>query len=78
MTEKERLEIQARSFEFYAGLIERAVGRGAPLPVWGPMTAEDYRQQAQEYRRRAALLAEHEQANVDETSVPLQKGATTH
>jgi hypothetical protein len=42
------------------------------------MTAEDYRQQAQEYRRRAALLAEHEQTNVDETSVPLQKGATTH
>jgi hypothetical protein len=78
MTEKERLEIQARSFEFYAGLIERAVGRGAPLPVWGPMTAEEYRQQAQEYRRRAALLAEQEHANTHESSVPLQKGATAH
>jgi hypothetical protein len=78
MTEKERLEIQARSFEFYAGLIERAVGRGAPLPVWGPMTAEEYRQQAQEYRRRAALLAEQEHSNADESSVPLQKGATAH
>jgi hypothetical protein len=61
MTEKERLETQARSFEFYAGLIERAVGRGAPLPVWGPMTAEEYRQLAREYRRRAARLAEQEQ-----------------
>ena len=61
MTEKERLEIQARSFDFYAGLIERAVGRGAPLPVWGPMTAEEYRQLAQEYRRRAALLEEQAQ-----------------
>jgi hypothetical protein len=82
MTEKERLEIQARSFEFYAGLIERAVGRGAPLPVWGPMTAEEYRQLAQEYRQRAARLAEQEQAQapkkVDEASVSLQKGATTH
>jgi hypothetical protein len=61
MTEKERLETQARSFEFYAGLIERAVGRGAPLPVWGPATAEEYRRLASEYRRRAALLEEQEQ-----------------
>ncbi|HEY7348939.1 MAG TPA: hypothetical protein VH599_11565 [Ktedonobacterales bacterium] len=82
MTEKERLEIQARSFEFYAGLIERAVGRGAPLPVWGPMTAEEYRQQAQEYRRRAAQLSKQEQAGGknltrrDETPATLQRGAT--
>jgi uncharacterized membrane protein len=80
MTEKERLEIQARSFEFYAGLIERAVGRGAPLPVWGPMTAEEYRQMAQEYRQRAAHLAEQEQAqahNADEASVSLSQGGAT-
>ena len=62
MTEKERLETQARSFEFYAGLIERAVGRGAPLPVWGPMTAEEYRDLARQYRQRAAQLGEREQA----------------
>lgn len=62
MTEKERLETQARSFDFYAGLIERAVGRGAPLPVWGPMTAEEYRQLANEYRQRAARLTERKQA----------------
>jgi len=61
MTEKERLETQARSFEFYAGLIERATGRGAPLPVWGPMTAEEYRDLARQYRQRAAQLAEQEQ-----------------
>ncbi len=85
MTEKERLEIQARSFDFYAGLIERAIGRGAPLPVWGPMTAEEYRHLAQEYRRRAAQLpAEPEptgnqQNNQnDEASVPLQKGSASH
>ncbi len=83
MTEKERLEIQARSFEFYAGLIERAVGRGAPLPVWGPTTAEEYRQQAQEYRRRAAQLAQEEQARTkeqakpDAEAAPLQKGAAS-
>jgi hypothetical protein len=78
MTEKERLEIQARSFEFYAGLIERAVGRGAPLPVWGPMTAEEYRQLAQEYRQRAAHLAEQEQAqNADEAPVSLSQGGAT-
>ncbi len=80
MTEKERLEIQAQSFEFYAGLIERAVGRGAPLPVWGRMTAEEYRQQAQEYRRRAALLPDDKPARArqpstpNEASVSAQKG----
>jgi hypothetical protein len=83
MTEKERLEIQAKSFDFYAGLIERAVGRGAPLPVWGPMTAEEYRQLAQEYRRRAAQLEEQEQtkaqspARIGEPSATLPNGSTT-
>lgn len=83
MTEKERLEIQAKSFEFYAGLIERAVGRGAPLPVWGPMTAEEYRQLAQEYHQRAAQLEAHEQAKAkeqpgeDEPSASLPKRAAT-
>ncbi len=80
MTEKERLEKQAQSFEFYAGLIERAVGRGAPLPVWGPTTAEEYRHLAQEYRRRAALLGEQEKAQapdrgkVDAAAVTPQMG----
>jgi len=68
MTEKERLEKQAQSFEFYAGLIERAVGRGAPLPVWGPTTAEEYRRLAQEYRRRAVLLEKQEKAPVQDRS----------
>jgi hypothetical protein len=83
MTEKERLETQAKSFEFYAGLIERAVGRGAPLPVWGPMTADEYRQLAQEYHQRAARLEEREQARAkdqardDESSASLPKRAAT-
>ncbi|HEU5200075.1 MAG TPA: hypothetical protein VFU32_10575 [Ktedonobacterales bacterium] len=66
MTEKERLETQARSFEFYAGLIERAIGRGAALPVWGPMTAEEYRDLARQYRERAAALPEQEQTAAHE------------
>jgi hypothetical protein len=70
MTEKERLEAQARSFEFYAGLIEKAVGRGARLPVWDKMTAEDYRRQAQELRRRAAALAEREKAAQEAAAQP--------
>ncbi len=67
MTEKERLETQARSFEFYAGLIERAIGRGAALPVWGPMTDEEYRDLARKYRERAAALPEQEEAPAQET-----------
>ena len=72
MTEKERLETQARSFEFYAGLIERAIGRGAALPVWGPMTAEEYRDLAKQYRERAAALPEQEQPSIQE---PTSKSA---
>lgn len=68
MTEKERLETQARSFEFYAGLIERAIGRGAALPVWGPMTAEEYRDLARQYRERAAALPEPDQPPTQETA----------
>ena len=68
MTEKERLETQARSFEFYAGLIERAIGRGAALPVWGPMTAEEYRDLARQYRERAAALPEQEQTQTQGTA----------
>lgn len=68
MTEKERLETQARSFEFYAGLIERAIGRGAALPVWGPMTAEEYRDLARQYRERAAALPEQKQEQSQETA----------
>jgi len=84
MTEKQRLEIQAQSFDFYAGLIERAVGRGAPLPVWGKMTADEYRQLAQEYRQRAERLPEEKPSKgqqataVDEASVSLPKGTTSH
>lgn len=72
MTERERLEKQAISLEFYAGLIERSVGRGARLPVWDKMTAEDYRREAQECRRRAALLAERE--HMAAQTVPVSAG----
>jgi hypothetical protein len=64
MTEKELLQMQIRSYEFYADLIERAVGGTSDeLPRWNNEKALRYRQLAEEYRQRLAEIeaAEHTQ-----------------
>jgi hypothetical protein len=56
--EKELLRIQIQSYEFYAGLIDRAVGGGAQakLPRWDEQRAAEYRALAEQLRRRLAEL----------------------
>gem|GEM_PF-798962 len=54
--ERAALEAQAKAYEFYAGLIARATGSGAKLPVWDPTTAERYRELARRARARLAEL----------------------
>lgn len=57
MTEKELLEMQIRSYEFYADLIERAVGgTGDELPRWNTEKALRYRELAEQYRQRLAEI----------------------
>lgn len=57
MTEKELLQMQIRSYEFYADLIERAVGGTSDeLPRWNNEKALRYRQLAEEYRQRLAEI----------------------
>jgi hypothetical protein len=62
--EKELLRTQIKSYEFYAGLIERAVGGGASarLPRWDEQRAIEYRQLADQLRQRLAELEAREQA----------------
>jgi hypothetical protein len=56
--ERERLRLQIQAYEFYASLIDRAVG-GASAPVmpkWDEARALEYRQLADELRARLARL----------------------
>ena len=63
MTEKELLQMQIRSYDFYADLIERAAGGTADeLPKWNHEKALRYRQLATAYRQRLAVIEADEAA----------------
>ena len=67
--EKEVLKAQIKAYEFYAGLIERAVGGGqqAKLPRWDEQRAIEYRDLAAQLRAR---LAELEAQEAPEAAAP--------
>jgi hypothetical protein len=67
--EKEMLKAQIKAYEFYAGLIERAVGGGqqAKLPRWDEQRAIEYRDLAAQLRAR---LAELEAQEAQEAAAP--------
>jgi hypothetical protein len=58
LTERELLEIQIKTYDFYAGLIDRAVGgvASAKLPKWDEERAREYQRLADELRARLAEL----------------------
>ena len=60
LSERELLEIQIKTYEFYAGLIDRAVGgtHAAKLPKWDEQRAEEYKQLADQLRAQLAVLDE--------------------
>lgn len=62
LSERELLQIQIKTYEFYAGLIDRAVGgtHAAKLPKWDDQRAEEYKQLADQLRARLAELDERE------------------
>lgn len=64
LSERELLQIQIKTYEFYAGLIDRAVGgtHSAKLPKWDEQRAEEYKQLADQLRARLAELDEREAA----------------
>jgi hypothetical protein len=69
LDEKALLRQQIKAFEFYAGLIDRAVGGGAQakLPRWDEQRALEYRALADQLRARLAEL---------EAAEPGDSGAT--
>ena len=58
LTERELLESQIKAYEFYARLIDRAVGgsRAAIMPKWDEQRALEYQLLADELRARLAKL----------------------
>ncbi|HKV83562.1 MAG TPA: hypothetical protein VJN88_03340 [Ktedonobacterales bacterium] len=62
VSERELLLSQIQRYEFYAGLIDRAVGGASSviLPRWDLQRAEEYKRMAVELRAQLAALDERE------------------
>ena len=61
--EKELLRLQIQAYEFYAGLIDRAVTNGARdviMPKWDDQRAVEYKQLANQLRQRLAQLEQED------------------
>lgn len=59
LSERELIQLQIQAYEFYAGLLDRAVNTGAhhvTMPRWDEQRALEYRQLAEQLRRRLAAL----------------------
>lgn len=57
--EKELLRLQIQAYEFYSGLIDRAVTNGAHeaiMPKWDDQRALEYKRLADQLRERLAQL----------------------
>ena len=63
VSRRELLEIQIKTYEFYAGLIDRAIGTGrGKLPKWDQQRAQEYLQLAEELRAQLADLKDESPA----------------
>ena len=59
LSERELIKLQIQAYDFYAGLIDRAVVSGtheAKMPKWDEQRAVEYRDLAEQLRQRLAEL----------------------
>ena len=70
MDEREQLKAQIKAYEYYAGLIERAIGGGAQprLPRWDEQRAQEYRDLAAQLKQRLAELEAQDAAQAASVS----------
>jgi len=71
LTERELIQLQIQAYEFYASLIDRAVGapdHQAKLPRWDEGRAEEYREIVEQLKQR---LAELEKSDPEVLSGPV-------
>lgn len=73
--EKELLRLQIQAYEFYSGLIDRAVTNGAHeavMPKWDEQRALEYKQLADQLRQRLAKLNQEDGQAVSAPSAPVR------
>lgn len=79
--EKELLRLQIQAYEFYAGLIDRAVTNGARetiMPKWDEQRALEYKRLAEQLRQRLAELEQADEgSSTAETSGPTPTATTS-
>ncbi len=71
LTERELIQLQIQTYDFYASLIDRAVGHGASpkLPRWDEERAIEYKRLADQLRSRLAELEARDPAALDQPGV---------
>ena len=81
VSEKELIRLQIQAYEFYAGLIGRAVTSGAheaKMPRWDDQRAVEYRELADQLRKRLAELEAEDPQEADAPAIepiPVEGGA---
>ncbi|HEU5345288.1 MAG TPA: hypothetical protein VFU60_13135 [Ktedonobacterales bacterium] len=72
-SEKELLRLQIQAYEFYAGLIDRAVANSAQtiMPKWDEQRAIEYKQLADQLRERLAELEREEASETAARTEPM-------
>jgi hypothetical protein len=65
VSKRELLEMQIKTYEFYAGLIDRAIGgsRASTMPKWDEQRALEYRQLADGLREQLAEIDKQDAAS---------------
>jgi hypothetical protein len=65
VSKRELLEMQIKTYEFYAGLIDRAIGgsRANTMPKWDEQRALEYRQLADGLREQLAEMDKQDAAS---------------
>jgi hypothetical protein len=65
VSKRELLEMQIKTYEFYAGLIDRAIGgsRANTMPKWDEQRAIEYRQLADGLREQLAEMDKQDTAS---------------
>ena len=72
LSERELIKLQIQAYEFYAGLIDRAVIGGAKeakMPKWDEQRAVEYRDLANQLRQRLAELEANDPQEVNGPAV---------
>lgn len=72
LSERELIKLQIQAYEFYAGLIDRAVVSGAKeaiMPRWDDQRAVEYRNLSEQLRQRLAELEATDEPALDAPGV---------